>query len=160
MKILTIHYSYSGNSALIAELLKESANADAIRLEVENEKRREGFLKYLFGGWQVVRRKKPALKPFTVNFDEYDLVVIGGPVWAGSPAPALLSFLAKYPLKGKKVALFCCCASGDAGKAMGRMKALLKDDMIKGETVFQNPLNDDKNEIAKKVGAWAKELLK
>ncbi|MDR0410880.1 MAG: flavodoxin [Treponema sp.] len=160
MKILTIYYSYDGNSALIAELLKMSANADTFRLEVENEKRHKGFLKYLFGGLQAVGRKKPALKPFTVNLDEYELIIIGGPVWAGSPAPALASFLTKYPLKSRKTALFFCCASGDAGKALEQMRALLRGNMVTGEKVFQNPLNSGKNATAEKVGAWVKELLK
>jgi flavodoxin len=160
MKTLAIYYSYNENSAFIGELLKMSAGADTLRLEVENENRRKGFLKYFFGGWQVMRGEKPALKPFSVNLDDYELIIIGGPVWAGAPAPALLSFLTKYPLKDKKAALFCCCASGNAGKAIERMKALLKGNAIKGEIVFQNPLNKNKNEAAKRVGAWIKELAK
>ncbi|MDR0644740.1 MAG: flavodoxin [Treponema sp.] len=160
MKVLVIYYSYDGNSALIAELLKMSANADTLMLEVESEKHHKGFLKYLFGGWQVIRHKKPTLKPFTVNFNDYGIIVMGGPVWAGAPAPALLSFLTKNPLKDKKVALFCCCSGGDADKAMERMKALLEGNVIAGEIVFQNPLNGNKNEIAEKVGAWMKELVK
>jgi flavodoxin len=160
MKTLVIYYSYNENSTLIADLLKMSANADTLRLEVENEKHRKGFLKYFFGGWQVVLGKKPTLKPLTVNFDDYELIVIGGPVWAGSPAPALLSFLTKYPLKDKKVALFCCCASGDAGMVIERMKALLKGNVVEGEIVFQNPLTNNRNEVAKKVGVWIKELVK
>ena len=51
---------------------------------------------------------------------DYDFILLGSPVWAGSPAPALNTFLEKVsPLSGKSVCLFVTYGSG-----LGKDRAL------------------------------------
>jgi flavodoxin len=157
MKTLIVYYSYDGNSAFIAESMKEKAGADILRLEPENEKRRAGFSKYFFGAWQVFTRKKPVLKPFTVDFSAYDLLIFGCPVWGGGPAPAMSAFLETFAEKKKKIALFCCHAGGK-GRALEKMKEPLSENTIAGEIDFVNPLQMDKAEISRKTGEWLARL--
>lgn len=45
----------------------------------------------------------PELKPFEANFDKYDTIIIGSPVWWYTYAPAMRSFLNKVKLSGKTV---------------------------------------------------------
>jgi len=58
-------------------------------------------------GEQVFMKDSPKLIDFNVNFDLYDTVVIGTPVWALSYAPAIRTFLDMKLLSGKKIHLFC-----------------------------------------------------
>ena len=157
MKTAVIYYSNNGNSAQVAEILKAELNADIFRIETLDSKKRKGFSSIFFGGAQVVMGKKPPLKPLSVNISAYDLVIIGTPVWAGSPTPAVVSFLDKNSIAGKKIALFCCHAGG-MGEAMNKLKALLGGNTVIGEIDFKNAAKIDKAELKQKISEWTKTL--
>jgi multimeric flavodoxin WrbA len=53
-------------------------------------------------------RTKPELQPFDLDPEEYDVIIIGMPVWAFTMTPAVRSFLNKVKLKDKKIGLFSC----------------------------------------------------
>jgi flavodoxin len=155
MKTLIVYYSLDGNCGLIADILKSELNADVLKLETLDEKKRKGLARYFWGGRQVFTHAKPSLKPYSVSPDSYDLIIIGGPVWAGSPAPALNTFLEKTKITGKKTASFLCHAGGK-GKAPEKLKAGLPGNTFAGEIDFINPLKGNREEIAARLREWAK----
>jgi flavodoxin len=157
MKTLIVYFSLDGNTALVAAGIGRALGADLLELKLAEEKKRKGLAKYVWGGRQVFSRVKPALKPFTVKPLDYDLLIVGGPVWAGSPAPALLTFLSEADIKGKKAAVFCCHRGGK-GEALSKLKALLAGNTIVGEIDFRNPLKSGAETWASKAADWAKRL--
>jgi flavodoxin len=157
MKTLIVYFSLDGNTALVAAGIGRALGADLLELKLADEKERRGFAKYVWGGRQVFSHAKPALKPFTTKPDEYDLVVIGGPVWAGAPAPALLTFLSEANITGKKAAVFCCHGGGKR-KAIEKLKALLAGNTVIGEIDFRNPLKSGPETWESKAADWAKRL--
>ena len=159
MKSIIIYYSLSGNCTLVANILKTYLGADVLEIKTAESKKRTGFGLYFWGGSQVFMKKKPALKPYTVNIEKYDLVIFGTPVWAGSPAPALVSFLKNTKINGKKIALFCCHGGG-IGKAMQKFKALLPENTVIGEIDFKIPARAEGAELEQKIGEWVKLLTK
>jgi len=157
MKTAVIYYSYNGSSAQVAEILKAELNADIFRIETLDSKKRKGFFLIFWGGGQVVKGKKPPLKPLSVDISAYDLVILGTPVWASSPAPAIVSFLSANSITGKKIALFCCHAGG-MGEALDKLKALLGGNTVIGEIDFRNVAKMDKAELKQKISEWVKTL--
>jgi flavodoxin len=158
MKTAVVYYSYDGSSVLVAEALKGPLQADVFRIETQDEKRRGGLAKYVWGGRQVFSHAKPALKPLALKPENYDLVVIGGPVWAGAPAPALVSWLDAAKLKGKRTAFFLCHRGGK-GKAREKLRALLGGNTVAGEIDFTSPRKLAENgELALRIGDWVKTL--
>ena len=155
MKAAVIYYSFEGNCAMVAGLLKEELNADVFEIKTADSKKRTGFAKFLWGGAQVVVRKKPELLPLDINITSYDMIILGTPVWAASPAPALFSFLDKTKIEGKKIALFCCHAGGK-GKALEKFRALLSGNTIVGEIDFNNPASGGSAGLKQKVSEWIK----
>jgi flavodoxin len=158
MKSVVIYYSHDGNCAMIAERIQAAAKADILQLRTEDDKHRRGLVKYLWGGGQVVTKKRPALKPYTLNTDDYDLIFIGTPVWAASPAPALNSFLDQTRIAGKKAALFCCHAGGK-GKVFDKLRAALSGNTIVGEIDFINPAGGDRQGVTEKLDQWVNRIL-
>ncbi len=158
MKTAIIYYSYNGASAQVAEILKAELNADIYRIETLDTKKRKGISLIFWGGGQVVRGIKPPLKPLSVDIGAYDLVILGTPVWASSPAPAIVSFLSANNIAGKKIALFCCHAGG-MDKALEKLKALLSGNTFIGEIDFKNVAKMDKGELKKKLSEWVKTLI-
>lgn len=157
MKTLVVFYSLDGSSAAVGEMIRAAAGADVVRVEPKDEKRRTGFAKFFWGGSQVIFHKKIPLKPVSVEWDKYDLVIFGGPVWAGSPSPALRTFLEEKAITGKRVAVFCCHRGG-RGAALEKTRALLAKNDIAGEIDFENVPQMDKNALSEKVNAWVKAL--
>jgi flavodoxin len=157
MNTLVIYFSYSGNCGLIAQGLTSGLNADVLELKLEDEKQRKGLAKYVWGGKQVLSHEKPRLKPYKADWEKYDLIIIGTPVWAGSPAPALASFCDATKIAGKKIILFCCHRGGK-GKVFDKLKALLPGNTFAGERDFVVPGNVNQRETVESVRAWAKTL--
>jgi len=152
MKTAVVFYSYDGNSAFVAQHLKKCLNADLVQLYLQDEKKRGKFASILWGGAMVFSRKNPPLKPYDFNPAVYDLIILGSPVWAGSPAPPLKTFLSQTPVTGKKLALFVCHGGGP-GKSLDKFKALVSGNEIVSTADFKEPRRN-KEEVQKQITEW------
>lgn len=91
--VLCIYYSRTGRTE---EAMKEIAAAlDAELVEITDDVDRSGLRGFLRSGKEAVRHSTHPLEKFTTerNLEDYRLVILGGPVWAGrcsSPVRALL----------------------------------------------------------------------
>ena len=157
-KVLVVYYSLTGNTKLIAESIANSINSDVLELKPVKELNAEGGSKYFWGGYQAKMKKKPKLREFDINPLDYDLIILGTPVWAWTYSPPIRSFLSKYDLSGKNVALWTCSA-GDGVKAMNRFKESLKDSNIIGEIRLQEPKQHGLEAGKEKAAVWAKEII-
>ena len=157
MKIAVVFYSYDGNCAFIAEQIKAQVNADLVRLYTQDEKKRGGLSKMFWGGVQVLMHKKPALKPYQFDPAAYDLIIIGTPVWAASPAPPVQTFLSETKISKKKIALFICHAGGKGG-ALQKIRSLLTGNTIVAEKDFINPAAKNPEAAKQQLDQWLKSI--
>ena len=153
MKTAVVFFSYDGNSAFVAQQIKTRLNADLVQLYLTDEKKRGKIASIFWGGGMSVMGKKPPLKPYNFNPASYDLIILGAPVWAGSPAPPIKTFLSQTPITGKKLALFVCHGGGP-GKSLEKFKALLPGNEIVSTADFVLPLKN-KEEAQQKIAEWA-----
>jgi flavodoxin len=153
MKTAVIFYSLDGNCAFVAEEIKTQLNADLIRLETKDEKKRGKVGRMFWGCAMVFSKKKPPLKPYSFDSSKYDLIILGAPVWAGSPAPPIRTFIGETNFSGKKLALFVCHAGGKR-KSLATFKALLTGNNIADEADFQEPAKD--KDSKQKIADWVK----
>ena len=158
-KILIVYYSLTDNTKFIAEALIDSIEADILELKPIKELKADSSTRFIWGGYQSTMKKKPKLIDFDINPLEYDLIILGTPVWAWNISPPMRSFLSKFDLTSKKVALWMCHA-GDGVKAMNRFKETLKGANIVEIISFQDPLKKDSDEKKEKAIAWIKGIVK
>ena len=158
MKTAVVCYSLDGNCAFVAAEIKNLLNADIIQLHTVDEKKRSKLGNFFWGGGMVFLRKKPELKPWIFDASKYDLIIMGVPVWAGSPAPPIQSFISKAGISGKKIALFVCHGGGQ-GKAIKVFKALLPGNDIVASMEFLEPINAGED-AKKQIAQWAGNLQK
>jgi len=157
MKTAVIYYTLNGNSAIVAQEIKAQLNADLIHLQTKDEKKRGKIGKMFWGVGMVFSRKNPPLKPYSFDPSVYDLIIIGTPVWASSPAPPVKTFISEAGISGKKIAIFVCHAGGK-GNALGIFKTLLTGNDIAAEADFINPCKCNSEELKQRVADWLKEL--
>jgi len=154
MKTAVVYYSLDGNCAFVAEQIKAELDAELIQLYTQDDKKRRGLIKIFWGGRMVFKHKKPPLKPYTFDPAAYDLIIIGAPVWAGSPAPPIQTFLSNTAINGKKIALFVCHGGGK-GDSLILFKALLSGNEIIAEADFANARKNG-GEIKRQISDWVK----
>ena len=80
MKKLIISYSFSGNNALLANILAATASADYP--EIRELKKRNVFTIVL----DTVLNRTPKIQPLQTNFEEYDHIIFVAPIWFGKIA--------------------------------------------------------------------------
>ncbi|MDR0324408.1 MAG: flavodoxin [Treponema sp.] len=155
MKTAVIFYSLDGNCTFVAEEIKNRLNADMIQLRTKDEKKRGKIGKLFWGCIMVFSGKKPPLKPYSFDSSIYELLIIGAPVWADSPAPPVKTFISETGISGKKIALFVCHGGGKGG-SQEKFKALLAGNEIIAEADFHEPVKKNKDEVKRQIEDWVK----
>lgn len=141
MKCLIVFYSLSGNTKFIAESMAAAVGADLLELKILKPIEGGGFMKYFLGGRQAIKKEKPELLPLGKNIADYDMLIIGTPVWAFTFTPAIRSFLTNEKITSKKIALFCCC-DGMPGKTLANIKKEIPENEFIGEIIFEKTSNN------------------
>lgn len=156
MKTLIIYYSLDGHTKALAQEMAQEIGADLLEIKPVKEIGK-GFMKYFWGGRQVMMGQAPDILPLEKDPSQYEAIIIGSPVWASTFAPPIKSFLAQSAIKGKKIALFCTCG-GTQGKTIENFRKELQGNEIVGENSFVSAKRLAENN-AKEARNWAKELF-
>lgn len=157
MKSLVIYYSYEGSTQIVAEAIARQLVADLQRVNIVKEMTSKGLGKYFWGGQQVVMKQKPKLHPIDVNFDEYDMIFVGSPVWAWTYAPAIRTLLSDGLIKNKDIYFFCAHEGGIKG-VEARAKSLIeKHNRYLGFKDFLN-VATNRAAIIKEATDWAQSI--
>jgi len=131
-----VYYSLTGNTKKAAEIIAGGLKQKNIPFEIIriHEKKERGFL---INALMALFKIRVEIKETDLNLSRFDKIYFGSPVWAGSPAPALNTFLQVCSgLEGKEVSIFVTYGSG-----LGKKRALkLMQNLIrkKGTKVIQN----------------------
>lgn len=157
-KALVLCYSFEGYTLQMANFIKEALQIELIEVKSINELKSKGFYKYIWGGRQVVFKKKPQLSPIDVDFDLYDTIFIGSPIWAGTYAPPIRTLLEDGMLKGKKIAYFYT-HEGGASKAASRGQQAIEihNKFIGSLSILNKATMRDQNKD--EIIAWSKKML-
>ncbi len=141
MKTLVVYYSMGGNTACIAEMLTDALGAELLRLEPRKAYPDKGASKFLWGGKSAVMGEKPPLQPYAFHPEDYDRIIFGFPVWAGTFAPPLRSFAAEHlaALRGKQLAAYACEGGSGGERALQKLKKTLGIEAFAAEAVFIDP---------------------
>lgn len=155
MRTAIVYYSLEGNTELIANILAELIGGDIIKLKPQKELQGKGFKKYFWGGMHAVFNEKPKLNNDFSDISNYDTIMIGTPIWAGTVTPPVNTFLSEAQLKNKKIILFACSSGGDVSKCFDKMRSKLDGNEIKGIIDFIDPKKSDISIVRKKAEDFA-----
>ena len=109
MKALVVFYSRTGNTKMIAESIADSLNCDIE--EIEDSEKRSGIIGYIKSGYEAARDKLSVIKQPKYDPSQYELLIIGTPVWAGKMAVPVKSYLEMNKDKIPLLACFCTCGN-------------------------------------------------
>lgn len=113
MKILVTYYSYSGITEKVIGMFKEALEKGS-ELKIQRLKPKKEITSF-FGQCLAARSKKRCEIEEEALFDasSYDTIILGSPVWAFAPAPAINTYLDKVTgLSNKKIIVLLTSGSG------------------------------------------------
>ena len=128
MKMLITYYSFSGNTDkvanIFADVLKKRGEVVLQRLKPADEIKNFALqCKAAFMGKRAVLEGDPQF-----DLGQYDLLLIGSPVWAFAPTPPINSYLDKLSgLNGKRAVIFLTSGSGTGvGRCFKNIRKILE----------------------------------
>ncbi|MDD4974561.1 MAG: flavodoxin [Bacteriovorax sp.] len=125
-KRLVIYYSNSGYTKKLAKEISRNLNCDIE--EIKTPVSYAGFFGYQRALLQAIFKRVPKIKKLKHNPADYDLVIVGGPVWGGAVSGPIRSFLAEYRDNLKDVAFFLT-----QGGQYGRGKVFEQMEQVSGK---------------------------
>ena len=111
--VLVAYFSRSGNTEQVANAIATHSGGTLYRIE-RKEPYPEDFKDCASEAKSELNDSVfPALKDTIADFDKYDVIFVGGPVWWHTAPMPVLSFLKKsgYDFSGKIVVPFCSYAN-------------------------------------------------
>lgn len=125
-KTLIVYYSRTGNTKVVAELIQEKLRGDLVQLETQQERPSDYQKEVEQNEREQQNNTIPDLKTGIPNFEQYDRIFIGFPVWNMALPQAIVTFFNSYNFKGKTVIPFNTNGGYGPGKSFDQVSSILK----------------------------------
>lgn len=110
-KALVAYFSWGGTTQRMAQQIQEITGADMFRIEPVVPYPTEYTPCTEVAREEKDNNARPAIKDSVQNWDDYDVVFIGCPVWWWTTPMIIHTFCESYDFKGKTVVPFCTYAA-------------------------------------------------
>ncbi len=127
MNILISYYSRTGTTRKAAMDIKEVLNKKDIEVKTEeiiDKKNRDGNTGYVIAGKDALMKKKTEIKDISYHPENFDMLIVGTPVWAGKVTPAIRTYLENYKDEISQTAFFCTHGGGGESKTFNDMQEI------------------------------------
>ncbi|MGW8184964.1 MAG: flavodoxin family protein [Candidatus Moraniibacteriota bacterium] len=122
-KILVTYYSRTQTTRKVAENLAEKLGADIE--EVKDTVDRTGVKGYWFSGKDATLRKLTVLEKSEKNLSDYDMVIIGTPIWSWNMSVPVRTYITENKDKFPDVAFFCTMGGSGDERAFKDMSEII-----------------------------------
>ena len=111
-KVLVLYYSQTSNTKAVAQEIASRLDADLE--EIVPVQLYDGDFQATIerGKKELDEGAYPEIQPLKADVANYDVVFLGYPIWFGTYAPPVFTFLNQVDLSGKKIVPFCTFGSG------------------------------------------------
>ena len=111
-KMLVLYYSQTGNTKAVAEEIANKLGADIEEITMADPY--DPDFQATIDRCLKEREQEilPTINPVKADLANYDVIFLGYPVWFGTYAPPVITFLNDADFSGKKIVPFCTFGSG------------------------------------------------
>lgn len=156
-KILVAYFSASGTTARAAKTLAEAATADLFEI-----KPKEIYTKADLNWMDKQSRSsiemrdksfRPAIAETCSNMDDYDIILLGFPIWWYVAPTIINTFLETYDFSKKKIVLFATSGGSGFGNTVDELRKSVSDTaIIKAGKLLNGNINQSE------LAAWVESL--
>jgi flavodoxin len=154
-KSLLVFYSRSGYTRQAAQAIASTLDCDVEEIEEVNS--HKGWLGYWRAGYEALKQKPAAIKLSGKNPADYEMVVLGSPVWAGHLPSPLRAYIGAQKHHFKRIACFCTMGGSGAQNVFDEITTLCsKQPMM---TLALTDKQIDEKRFTEKIASFAKALI-
>ena len=122
MQTLIVYFSRTGHTKKVGDELAKALPGDVE--EIVDTVNRAGPVGWLMSGREGGGRKLAKIVPAKKDASQYDIVVVGTPIWAGNMSSPVRTYLTENKAKFKSVAFYCTEGSKGSEKAFAEMEEI------------------------------------
>lgn len=111
-KVLVVFYSQTSNTKQVADVLATQLGADLAEIVPVEPYDGDFYATIERGKKELDEGAFPEIQPLDFDVANYDVIFLGYPIWFGTYAPPVFTFLNQVDLSGKKIVPFCTFGSG------------------------------------------------
>lgn len=147
---LVVYFSATGTTKALAQTIAEGADADIYEI-VPKIPYTSADLNYnsdcRANAEQQDNSARPEFEPVDANFDNYNTIFIGYPIWWGTMPKIINTFLETYDLSGKTIMPFCTSGGSGIETSVSAIKSIcpnadVKDGLRGSSSTTTSQLND------------------
>ena len=157
-RVLIVYYSYSGITKGISQQLQQKTGGDLLELVPA-----EPYSEDMYEASDRAEEEResgnlPELTGELPSMDNYDVILVGGPVWSETLAPPVMSYLEQTDFAGKTVASFWTYNNNEGAYGEDVRSRIQNGDLREGlglsnvSSYEENDLNQELDEWLEQVG--------
>lgn len=155
-KILVAYFSATNTTEKVANYIAESLNSDIYEIIPENPYTFEDLDYDDSNSRTTIEMNdasvRPAISGSVDNMEQYDVVLIGYPIWWGDAPRIINTFLESYDFSNKTIVPFCTSGGSAIGTSVSHLKSITSNaQWYDGERFSSSTTHSD-------VDAWINRL--
>lgn len=154
-KILVVYYSRTQTTKNVAKILAEKLGADLE--EIKDTVNRMGAKGYLISGRDATLRRLTTLLKSEKNPADYDLVIIGTPIWSWNMSVPVRTYVTENKSNFPEVAFFCTMGGSGDERAFKEMSEIIGKEPVGTLTI--KTVDVVKNLAEEKIEEFVKTLV-
>lgn len=160
-RYLVLFTSRSGNTEQTANEIRKQLDCDILEVEPETSYDNDynAMLERAREELDAIRQGNyPGIKTSVDNFDDYEMIFVGYPIWYGSMATPMQSFLHAHASKlaGKRIALFATSGSSGISASVSEARNLCPESEFIDRTLLLT--SSSLSQMESRVAEWLEEI--
>ncbi len=147
-KILIIYFSRTGNTETFANYIKKNSNITSYKIVPSNPYPEDYDTMLKIAQEERNNNSRPEIQNPLTNVSEYDIILLGYPIWNSHIPNIIITQLEKLNLKGKTIYPFNTHGSSGVGSSISDIKTYASAATVKdGYPIKGNEIKDKEDEI-------------
>ena len=148
-----------GNTAIVAEIIAQKTGADLFEIKTVKSYPNDYDECTKVASREKAEKARPELAATVKNFEQYDTIFIGGPIWYGDYPMAIYTFLESYDFSGKTIIPFTTHGgSGLSGVDQRITLTCPNAKQLQGFEIRGVTAQKDFSQTESKVSDWLKKI--
>ena len=153
--MLIIYFSYTGNTELFSNYIKEIINVDSYKIEPINSYQSQS-INYI-AKKERKEKARPEIKSPLTNITKYKKILLGYPIWNSHIPNIAITQLLKLNFLGKTIYPFNTNEGSGTGNSISDIKLYSVGAIVKpGFDIKGSMIRSNKDESIKEIKRWLK----
>lgn len=144
-----------GNTEIVAEMISEQIGADLFQMEPVIPYPTDSYDALL--DFSRAEAKRPEIANTVENFEDYDVIFIGYPIWWGDMPNIVYTFLESYDFSGKTIVPFCTHGGSGLAGTESTIEDITGGTVAEGFAIAGTTAQNDRERAAEAVDEWLRE---